>query len=146
MKQPIASQNSWRLLTVALHECEPTLDLAAFAALPGFEWIGDVSDYNEGLRQILMTRPDVVATPWNPAALKLLQVLAYLRRQGTVPVVMAVASKASRLDLPPSNDVFAIDPEHIEPRLPARLRLWVVDRESRAANGGGVGHESSGEH
>jgi chemotaxis response regulator CheB len=117
------------LLTVALHECEPSLDVAAFAALPGFEWVGDVADYNEGLRQVLMKRPDVVATPLNSAASKLLQVLAYLRRQGVAPVVMAVASEASRRELPPSAEVFAIDPTWIDPSLVPRLRQWLAERE-----------------
>jgi hypothetical protein len=40
-----------RLLTIALQECTPALELATFAALPGFDWIGDAADCNEGLRQ-----------------------------------------------------------------------------------------------
>ena len=97
MHKPTAANANFRLLTVALRECAPALDLAAFAALPGFVWIGDAPDGNDGLRQILMTRPDVVVVPLGLTGLKLLRALVHLRKQGISPLVVAVTPKAQKL-------------------------------------------------
>ena len=96
MNTPTAASTHFRLLTVALRECTPALDLATFAALPGFDWIGDAPDCNDGLRQILMTRPDVVVVPWGLAGLKLLRALDHLREEGISPLVVAVAPEAQK--------------------------------------------------
>ncbi len=124
----MTSKKNFRLLTVALQECTPTLNLAAFAALPGFEWIGDTADWNEGLRQILMTRPDVVVAPWSMAALKLLQALVYLRQQGIVPMMVAVTPETLLRELPPRDGVVTVSQEQIEPGLADRLRQLLANQ------------------
>lgn len=127
--QSTAANPTFRLLTAALHECVPSLDPAIFAALPGFQWIGDTADYNEGLRRILMNRPDIVMVPWNRATLKLLEVLVYLRRRDVTTQMLVVTSAAVRRELAPREDVLAISPEHLVPSLANHLCRLLAARE-----------------
>ena len=118
-----------QLLTIALQECTPALELATFAALPGFDWIGDAADCNEGLRQALMINPDVIVMPWSAAALKLLRVLVHLRRRGISPLVVVVTPEWLPCELPPRDGVVTVGMNELGGGLAERLRRLRADGE-----------------
>lgn len=124
MSKLTTSSKRFKLLTIALRECALSFDRAKLAALPDFEWIGDASDHNEGLRQILMTNPDVIVVPWSVAALKLLRALVHMREQGISPLslVVALTPEAPRHELSARDDVIAVGADQFGDDLADRLR------------------------
>jgi hypothetical protein len=127
LNKSTAANANLRLLTVALRECMPALDLTAFAALTGFDWIGDAPDGNDGLRQILMTRPDVVVVPWGLTGLKLLRALVHLRRQGISPLVVAVMPEAPSRELPSHDGVVTVEADQFGDHLADHLHRLRAD-------------------
>lgn len=126
----MASCPNLRLLTIALQECTPALELATFAALPGFDWIGDAADCNEGLRQALMINPEVIVMPWSAATLKLLRALVHLRRRGISPlVVVVVTPEWLPCELPPCDGVVTVGMNELGGGLAERLRRLCADGE-----------------
>lgn len=117
-----------RVLTIALRECAPALEPAVFAALPGIEWIGDAADCNEGLRQILMVRPDAIAMPWSAAALKLLRALTHYRSRHPVPVAMMVAPERLPHPLPARDGVITVGIDELNASLADRLRRLLSEQ------------------
>lgn len=117
-----------RVLTIALRECAPALDPAVFTALPGIEWIGDAADCNDGLRQILMVRPDAIAMPWSAAALKLLRALAHWRGRHPTPVAVMVAPERFPYPLPPRDGVITVGIDELDAGLAGRLRRLLSEQ------------------
>lgn len=118
-----------RLLTIALQECTPALERATFAALRGFDWIGDAADCNEGLRQTLMINPDVIVMPWSAAALKLLRVLVHLRRWDISPLVVMVTPEWLPCEIPPRDGVVTVGMNELGGDLAEFLHLLRADGE-----------------
>ena len=116
-----------RLLTIALQECVPALERATFAALPGFDWIGDAADCNDGLRQVLMINPDVIVMPWSAAGLKLIRVLIHLRRWNISPLIVVVTSEWLPCELPPRDSVITVGINDLDGGLAEFLHLLRAD-------------------
>lgn len=129
MGKPVHFNRNFRLLAIGLRKNHPTVNAARLATLPGFELIGEAADYDDGLRQTLMTRPDVIVLPWSLAALKLLRALVYLRAEGISPLVVAVTPEALPHDLPPRDGVVTVGMDSLGGDLAERLRLLLDDPE-----------------
>lgn len=98
MDQSTGSSRNFRLLTIALQACEPPVELARLLAQPGVEWVGHATNCDDGLRQALMTYPDVIILPLMEFTIKLLRLLTSLRGEHFAPLVVAVTPKAAFLE------------------------------------------------
>lgn len=109
MGQPASSNRNFRLLAIALQVCQPPVDLARLAAQPGLDWIGHATDCDDGLRQALMTYPDVIVLPWAALSMKLLRALVDLRSPRFAPLVVMVTPEAPPHDLTPCDGIVALE-------------------------------------
>lgn len=113
---------SIRVLTVGMQKGNPALNLAEFATIPGIELIGNAHDCDDGLRQTLMTSPDVIVLPWNAPALKLLRALAHLRNERYSPVVVIATGVATPPDIfTVCEDMAILGAERLDAQLAERL-------------------------
>jgi hypothetical protein len=134
MEKPACAERKIRLLTIASREWSSMSSLAGLAALPGFELIGDAVDCNDGLRQALMTRPDVIVLPWSAPALKLRSAIAYLRDENRdefgSPLMVAVAEAGAPPDrFTPHDGIVVVGMERFNGGLAEGLRLLLAARE-----------------
>lgn len=122
MGKSVDSIRNFRLLAVALRGSDPAINSIGLAALPGFDLVGEAADCDDGLRQVLMTRPDVIVLPWSAATLKLLRALVHLRKDGFSPLVVAVTSEAPVRELPPRDGLVSVGMDQLHGDLAERLR------------------------
>lgn len=131
MEQPASAHQNIRLLTVALHGGSPALDIASLAALPGFDLIGNASDWNDGLRQAIMLCPDVIILPWSATTPELLHAIVDLRGKRGSPLVAVVADPAELpADFtPPHDGVVIVETDPNNDGLAENLSLLLSSRE-----------------
>jgi hypothetical protein len=119
---------SIRVLTIGIQEG----NLTEFAALPGIKVIGNAHDCDDGLRQTLMTYPDVIALPWNAPALKLLRALAHLHDERYSPVVVIVTGVATLPDIfTLCEDMALLGAEQLDAQLAERLTALFDQQQDR---------------
>jgi len=122
MGKLVDSNRNFRLLAVALHGSDLAMNSIELAAWPGFDLVGEAADYDDGLRQVLMTKPDVIVLPWSVAALQLFRALMHLRNEGFSPLVVAVTSEPLVRELPPHDGLVSVGVDQLDGSLVERLR------------------------
>ena len=70
---------------------------------------GGFGPARDGLRQALMTYPDVIVLPWAALSMKLLRALVDLRSPRFAPLVVMVTPEAPPHDLTPCDGIVALE-------------------------------------
>lgn len=147
MGQPTSSNRNFRLLAIALQACQPPVDLARLAAQPGLDWIGHAADCDDGLRQALMTYPDIIVLPWAALSLKLLRALVDLRSPRFAPLVVMITPEAPPHDLIPCDGVVALEARQLHQEgLAALLQPLLATCPSRKSKNGNMSQFPTQEH
>lgn len=136
MANPADTYNSIRILTIGMHKGNLAQERAKFATVPGFALIGDAADCNDGLRQTLMTYPDVIVLPWDAPTLKLLlRAVAHLRDERFSPVVVIITGVATTPNIfEVCEDIAILGAEQLNETLAERLRAVFIERQSSLLN------------
>jgi hypothetical protein len=106
-------RRNFRLLTIALQACQPSVDWTQLAAQPGLDWVGHATDCDDGLRQALMTYPDAIVLPWMGLTRKLFRAFADLRDKCFAPLVVAIMAEAPSKDFAPGDGIVVLKVEQL---------------------------------
>ncbi|MCB1767595.1 MAG: hypothetical protein KDJ22_16315 [Candidatus Competibacteraceae bacterium] len=135
MAYPADTQGSIRVLTIGMHKGNLAQERVKFATVPGFTLIGDAMDCDDGLRQTLMTHPDVIVLPRDAPALKLLRAVAHLRDERFSPVVVIVTGVATTPSIfEVCEDIAILGAEQLDETLAERLRAVFIERQGSLLN------------
>ncbi|MCB1918961.1 MAG: hypothetical protein KDJ28_03125 [Candidatus Competibacteraceae bacterium] len=135
MAHPTDTQGSIRVLTIGMHKGNLAQERSKFAAVPGFALIGDAADCDDGLRQTLMTCPDVIVLPWDAPMLKLLRAVAHLRDERFSPVIVIVTGVVTTPSIfEVCEDITILGAEQLDETLAERLRAVFIERQDSLLN------------